>query len=558
MQRDILSSLRRGAGRVARVAGVGVLMLTGTTLATETAQAQSWFEPVSDVSSFKLSLRDDNTSDIPAGDAVNGNLTKINLSSLAATGGYAKSGLCFPEPFHPGAGANGFCWNNSVDDSGSDRKAPQGISLPHTETTDGVWGGRKWQVVSWHGAERDASNNPSVDTAYPYGNYAKLRFIDRGSAPPRYFDVFLGRLAADGTVTPSNGTHGDSVVWYKNNLLVGSGQHLEVFRLEDLMVTSGLNKPKGLDYFLPRAYRYSTTPIGDTDNCGTQTDNEPCLTSLSLDRTNDALLSSEWVTKSSAHPGRIVRWPFDLSTGLPKNGVSALGAWLSPIRSMQGVINIQGTFYVSGLCPGSFQTGYRESACVHKGAPGGYPSVVTAVPDMTQNLDYDSSTGRIHGVNEVEQAGEVLPQRLVFDFDPTPSSVTPVRFRNVNSGKCLLPYGGSLNDGADVVQWTCQDNTAESWYWVGNTIRHFHSKKCLTVYGGSTSNGAVLNEWTCNGSAAQSWTRETGTAGGAVLRNGGSNLCMTIYGGSVDDNAVATQWSCQAGNVAHNWIGYTP
>ncbi|GAA4885996.1 hypothetical protein GCM10023235_78870 [Kitasatospora terrestris] len=90
---------------------------------------------------------------------------------------------------------------------------------------------------------------------------------------------------------------------------------------------------------------------------------------------------------------------------------------------------------------------------MHKGSPGGSTSVLTAVPDMTQNLDWDSSTGRIRGVNEVGQLDRALPQRLVFDFAPTARSITTVRFKNVNSGMCLTPYGGSLNNGANIVQW---------------------------------------------------------------------------------------------------------
>ncbi|MFG2298626.1 RICIN domain-containing protein [Streptomyces sp. NPDC048603] len=549
------SGLRRGVGRVARLAVVGALVLTGTTLATGTAQAQSWFEPI-DASGFKLELRVDTTGDIASGYAANPTLTRTDLSAVT-DGAYAKNGLCFPEPIHPGAAPNGYCWDNTADDSGSDGKAPQGFALPHTETTDGWWRGKRWEVVSWHGPEkRDASNNPIPDPLQPVGNYAKVRFVDRSLSTPRYFDVFLATLAPNGAVTASGGTHGDSVVWYKDNLLVGSGKNLEVFRLADLMRVSGAG-PKGLDFVLPVAYTYRSTAV-TSSSCTAATGNEPCLTSLSLDRANGALLSSEWMDKEIPTPGRIVRWPFDLATGLPKSGAPALGAWLSPIRSMQGAVNVQGTFYVSGICPAAIKTGYRESACIHKAAPGGYPSVVTAVPDMTQNFDYDPPSDRFRGVNEVAQSSEALPQRLVFDFARTPSPITTVRFRNVNSGKCLLPYGGSLNNGTNVVQWTCDDNTAESWYWVGDTIRQFHSKKCLTVYGGSTSDGAVLNEWTCNGSTAQSWTKVAGTAGGATLRNVNSGKCITIYGGSIENNAVATQWTCQGGNVAHNWIGYTP
>ncbi|WP_345694649.1 RICIN domain-containing protein [Kitasatospora terrestris] len=224
---------------------------------------------------------------------------------------------------------------------------------------------------------------------------------------------------------------------------------------------------------------------------------------------------------------------------------------------MQGVVNVNGTFYISAACPGSFDNGYRESACVHKGSPGGSTSVLTAVPDMTQNLDWDSSTGRIRGVNEVGQLDRALPQRLVFDFAPTARSITTVRFKNVNSGMCLTPYGGSLNNGANIVQWACNGSSPQNWYWNGNEIRNFSSNRCLTVYGGSISDGAVMNQWDCNGSAAQHWDLSPGTAGGAIMINGGSGRCLTIYGGSVTQGADAVQWTCQADSTKHNWVGYT-
>ncbi|MFF3253819.1 RICIN domain-containing protein [Actinacidiphila glaucinigra] len=135
--------------------------------------------------------------------------------------------------------------------------------------------------------------------------------------------------------------------------------------------------------------------------------------------------------------------------------------------------------------------------------------------------------------------------------------VETVRFRNVSSGKCLLPYGGSLNDGAQVVQWDCNGTSTQNWYWDGSRIRNFQSDRCLTVYGGSTANGAEMTQWRCNGSAAQDWSQVTGTAGGSLLVNRGSNLCLTLYGGSGSNGAVAVQWSCQPGSAAHNWTDAT-
>jgi hypothetical protein len=47
---------------------------------------------------------------------------------------------------------------------------------------------------------------------------------------------------------------------------------------------------------------------------------------------------------------------------------------------MQGVVRAEGSFFISGACPSSFDVSYREPACVHKGAPGHSTHVLTAGP----------------------------------------------------------------------------------------------------------------------------------------------------------------------------------
>lgn len=170
---------------------------------------------------------------------------------------------------------------------------------------------------------------------------------------------------------------------------------------------------------------------------------------------------------------------------------------------MQGVVRAAGSFFISGACPSSFDVSYREPACVHKGAPGDSTHVLTAVPDMAQNLDWDASTGRIRGANEVAQADQAYPQRLVYDIYPTARPITTVRFRNVKSDKCLVPYGSSLNNGANVVKWDCNGTSGQNWFWNGYEIGNFQNNRCLTVYGSSTSDGAYVVQWQCNGSTAQ-------------------------------------------------------
>ncbi|WP_345701699.1 hypothetical protein [Kitasatospora terrestris] len=297
------------------------MVLAGTCTISGTAHASSTIAPIT-ASGFKLTLDSSSTSDISAGEAANGSLNPVSLSSVPA-GSFSsgKDGLCYPTPFNPGVSADGYCWGNTADDSGSAGWYPQGFSVPHSAAADGAWGGRRWEVVSWHNGDNSV---------------AKLRFVDRASATPRYVDVLLATLAQDGTVTPLP-IHADSVVWYDNNLLIGTGGLVQVFRLGDLMHSSVGLAGTGFTYVLPRAYLYRTVATA-TSACVPETGNTPCLTSLSFDRANGALLSSEFRPDNAN--GRIIRWSFDLSSGLPRTGTSALGAWTTPVWKMQGVVNV--------------------------------------------------------------------------------------------------------------------------------------------------------------------------------------------------------------------------
>jgi hypothetical protein len=530
----------RGPGRLLRAWATALALVGGLWLGTGTAHAATPIAPIS-ASGFTLTALTDQTAAIGQL-AQNPDLTSQALTGLAGTGTAGIPGLCYPTPFNPGVQATGYCWSGATDESGSSGWDPQGLSLAHDKTTDGVWDGQHWEVTSWHS---------------PDNTVAKLRFVNRDTATPRYTDVLLITPGQAGAFTARPG-HVDSVVWYGDNLLVGYGNRLDVYQLSDLRHDSAGSQ--GFSYVLPVRYTY-TTAGSATGTCASRTGNAPCLNGLSFDRADSALTSNEYV-QADAAGGRLIRWPFDLDTGLPATSAStpfgdsaATAAWTSPVWHMQGVVFAEGDFFISGDCPASFDTGYRASSCIDKGAPGAAPTVLTAAPDMTQNLDWDATAGRVHGVNEVAQSTQAYPQRVVFDIAPTATSTTTARFKNVGSGKCLLPYGSSLNNGADVVQWDCNGTSAQNWYWSGSTIRNFQSGRCLTVYGGSTAKGAKVVQWDCNGSTAQDWTRQTSTAGGSLLVNGGSDQCLTLYGGSTDNGADAVQWTCDSTAAAHAWVG---
>ena len=84
------------------------------------------------------------------------------------------------------------------------------------------------------------------------------------------------------------------------------------------------------------------------------------------------------------------------------------------------------------------------------------------------------------------------------------------RIVNRNSGKCLDVYAALTADGANVVQWACNNGTNQQWqvFRTGNfaELRARHSGKCLDVNAVSTVNGGNIQQWTCNGAANQQWS----------------------------------------------------
>ncbi|MER5887214.1 RICIN domain-containing protein [Streptomyces sp. NPDC001941] len=477
------------------------------------------------------------------------------LDQLKGTGHQGKTGLCYPAAFHPGIAASGYCWDNEDDATGGPNGwTPQGLS-PKVDQPN-------WQVASWH-----SSGN----------KHSRLTFVDRSGAAPRYNHVLLVVPGGAAKFSALEDTHADSIVWKGDRLLMGTGRSLHEFLLTDLMRVNTLDKRIGVDaagnasalyhnYILPVRESY-WTPDSTSEDCtaGEGTLDVPgnkasgsCLTSLSYSDDGKTLVSSEYMQNKSG--GRIIQWP-EFATG---GTATATRVWRSPVYSMQGALLAEGHLFISGKCPDSFDNGGeyrivdgkkipRENACIHKAVPGGKPSVLTAVPDMSQNLGYDPVSKRIWGISE---RWLETRNRLVFSVNTTPTPITAVRFKNIGSNKCLTPYGALIKSGITQTQWECNGKSPQNWYWDGKTIRNFSSRLCLTVNGGSDSNGARITQWTCNGSPYQDWTlRRNSAGGGAQIVSVGSNLCLTSDAGSPDNGAEIVQWACNPDQIKHSWNG---
>jgi hypothetical protein len=76
--------------------------------------------------------------------------------------------------------------------------------------------------------------------------------------------------------------------------------------------------------------------------------------------------------------------------------------------------------------------------------------------------------------------------------------------RNVGSLKCLQPVDESLDEGAPVIQTTCNNSPFQLWDIIELThstpkiflLRNMGSGKCLETAGGA-ANHQPINQWTC-------------------------------------------------------------
>ncbi|MFG2298547.1 RICIN domain-containing protein [Streptomyces sp. NPDC048603] len=560
----------------------GVCAGTGTAYAEDETVAA--VIPSTEWQSYNLGATAQNLrATVDAGLLANTSLDPTHLLNLPYTGtGRAPAGsTCYPEPFHPGARAEGYCWNNS-DDTGlvtnPDRWTPQGFSIPHhpDPLADGTWpaGGpwpSRWEVVSFHGITDGQSEA------------MKFRFVERSQINPRYLDIFPIEVDEYGHITHVR-MHADGIVWYGNNLILGSDSRMLVFDLDDLQVNNNPSTTSNYANVLPVSYEYSTSPT--RGKCVSRVGTTPCLNSLSFDRANSALVSAEYQGKNKAakegdmrpYPspqGRIIRWPFNLYSGLPQpkagsSDVYAKGAWRSTIVGMQGAVYTGGNFYLSGYCPYGWNingtNGYifDEASCIYRGTAntdGSFSAVITTMaPDMTQNLDWDPQShggeGRLRGISEANQNSSVdHPQRMVFELKSHPDPIDDFKLVNKHSGKCIYPYLHRLKDNLTIIQGNCTGRIAESWYWDGPFLRNFQSKRCLSVKDGSSAANAVLVQFECKGYPTQNWYESDGSAGGKLLVNNGSVQCATPNNSSQLDTHLV-QWPCYAAGASHNWIRY--
>ncbi|WP_248958565.1 hypothetical protein [Sphaerisporangium perillae] len=451
------------AGRLPRLAVAVMLVLASMTAwqapasaatgGVITAQELSGVRPLSDEGSFTTI-----TGHRDAAEASSRPFTVTDLGDVVA-GGYKTQNICHATDVHVSASVQGFCWA-SADDS-TNVWYPQGI----TGSGDGANGSvlytpcsgcaaKKIVAVSWHSSyHHEAGEN----------RLARVSFVDvtNGVVGANYRHVLL--VEPDGTSAGYHAipSHADGIMWYGNKLFMvtggdpavsGGDRLVRVFDLRHIWrmsstssgsvgCTSSACSAAYHIYALPEIGYYRFAGSGGV--CVSLDLSNPCMTSVSLDRSGypDAMVTTEF--KSGGSGGKIMRWPLDADTALLKKSadgyVHPIAGWTSPVWDTQGGVFTGSHGLLAGRCPNgtpvvsympsttdgqvvdsSGTTTYTKS-CLHKTtlASDGTLDVHywTTTPANSQNLSYWPASHELWLASEFKGDGVYPGDRLVLVFD---------------------------------------------------------------------------------------------------------------------------------------------
>ncbi|QLJ04622.1 hypothetical protein HZZ00_28860 [Streptomyces sp. NEAU-sy36] len=394
--------------------------------------------PSSTVNSFKLNI--DPTSDYDAyGDAIrgaekSGTVTRVTPLEVAQSGQHTgRAALCHDTGLDGSLKYDGFCWDTTDDNtsaySSSGGWHPQGLTAAH-DATGSTYNGHSLYLASWYYGDGTTENQ-----------FGRITIAESTGTSVTYGHVLLVQPtgnADSGDFIPVTNIHADGIVWYGNKLFVANGGELLVFDMQYLWkmgstssdyvgIRGGVSSARYHQWALPLQGRYYTGDRSLNPRACAGGSGRACLGSLSLDRSSHgpALISGEYRTHDAGAGGRVIRWPLNDSTDLPRadNGstigtATASAAYSTPVYQMQGVATDGTWYYMAGECPTSWVANPIATgaySCIHR-APaspsGGASSVITRSPSLTQNLSYSTASGRLWGLNEY------TGHRVVFSIDP--------------------------------------------------------------------------------------------------------------------------------------------
>jgi Ricin-type beta-trefoil lectin domain-like/Protein of unknown function (DUF1800) len=127
-----------------------------------------------------------------------------------------------------------------------------------------------------------------------------------------------------------------------------------------------------------------------------------------------------------------------------------------------------------------------------------------------------------------------------------------------HSGKCLDVSGGSVDDSAAVIQWTCHGGANQHWIVepVGDGYYRLvarHSGKALDVSSASQNDSAALIQLTPHDGGNQQWAVESVGEGYSRLIARHSGKALDVAGASIQDGAAVIQLTPHGG-ANQQWL----
>ncbi|MFE2181919.1 RICIN domain-containing protein [Streptomyces sp. NPDC059455] len=181
----------------------------------------------------------------------------------------------------------------------------------------------------------------------------------------------------------------------------------------------------------------------------------------------------------------------------------------------------------------------------HFKAAGMIAAAVAAIGGTALSAPVASASSRPAPVTpQVSPSTATLP--------PTARSAAFGKFLvNNNSGKCLSPAGGGVDNNVFTVIYDCDTHPSRSWYLVdkGNSlyqILNLNSGKCLAPAGGAGSNNTQTVIYTCDNDPSRLWYFTDKGNFNYHIVNYSSGKCLTPAGGGVLNNTQTVIYNCDA------------
>ena len=139
------------------------------------------------------------------------------------------------------------------------------------------------------------------------------------------------------------------------------------------------------------------------------------------------------------------------------------------------------------------------------------------------------------------------------NINNNPNLPTGTRYKiiNRNSGKALGVQYDSVDNGANVHQWSQNGYPSQLWIVTdmgnGYKFTNVNANKCLDVYENSKDNGGNIILWMDTGAINQRWDIQNASDGYVIIKSRHSGLALDVEKKSKDDGGNVIQYNSNGG-----------